>query len=562
MRSDCTHMMFIDSDVSFNAIDIIAMLALDKEIIGGGYPKKCCPANAKIETEDGIKTIKWVVDNEYKGKVLSFDPETGQKVWKSVISHNVDKNIYDKKWVSLGRTGKQLLVVTDDHECATIENILFPENPKFIPAKDTVGKYIIKKDVVLGKYNTNPLYSKDQIEFLIGSMLGDGNIKKGYLGFGHSDQQRNYIELKQKLFGGKLGDSKKVGEYKGKSYYASFLDCPRNSQILKLEELMYFDSEIKVKKYIKNVLEFFTEKSLAFLYMDDGTMSYQKTGKPSVVLCLDSYTVEELELFKSLLYDKFNIETSITKINRLYVKSSSCDTFFNLIKKYIPFHMEYKIPEEYRNGEKYDYDSVKFLDYSAELVNTLKYIDNKNPNSHFQPAKLYDIGVEDTHCFFANGHLVHNCIKWPAIKKAVMKNPNISDSDLALLGGEIVFNPVAGMNQFQVSDLVEVMELGTGFMLISRQVLEKYQKNYPQRLYKPDHLGTQFFSGDREIYSYFNVEIDPESKRLWSEDYMFCQECRKIGIKVWMCPWIELSHTGTYVYSGSLPKLAQYLGEM
>jgi len=38
-RSDCTHLMFIDADVAFNPQDIVAMLALDKEIIGGPYPK-------------------------------------------------------------------------------------------------------------------------------------------------------------------------------------------------------------------------------------------------------------------------------------------------------------------------------------------------------------------------------------------------------------------------------------------------------------------------------------------------------------------------------------------
>ena len=39
-RSDCTHLLFIDSDISFNPQDVIAMLALDKDVIGGPYPKK------------------------------------------------------------------------------------------------------------------------------------------------------------------------------------------------------------------------------------------------------------------------------------------------------------------------------------------------------------------------------------------------------------------------------------------------------------------------------------------------------------------------------------------
>ena len=40
LRSDFTHLLFIDSDIHYNPQDVIAMLALDKDVIGGPYPKK------------------------------------------------------------------------------------------------------------------------------------------------------------------------------------------------------------------------------------------------------------------------------------------------------------------------------------------------------------------------------------------------------------------------------------------------------------------------------------------------------------------------------------------
>jgi len=40
LRSDCTHLLFIDSDVHYNPQDVVALLALDKDVIGGPYPKK------------------------------------------------------------------------------------------------------------------------------------------------------------------------------------------------------------------------------------------------------------------------------------------------------------------------------------------------------------------------------------------------------------------------------------------------------------------------------------------------------------------------------------------
>ena len=40
LKTPCTHLMFIDADIKFNAMDILAMLEVDKDIICGIYPKK------------------------------------------------------------------------------------------------------------------------------------------------------------------------------------------------------------------------------------------------------------------------------------------------------------------------------------------------------------------------------------------------------------------------------------------------------------------------------------------------------------------------------------------
>lgn len=40
LRTDFTHLVFIDADIHFNAQDILTLLALDKDVIGGPYPKK------------------------------------------------------------------------------------------------------------------------------------------------------------------------------------------------------------------------------------------------------------------------------------------------------------------------------------------------------------------------------------------------------------------------------------------------------------------------------------------------------------------------------------------
>ena len=153
-------------------------------------------------------------------------------------------------------------------------------------------------------------------------------------------------------------------------------------------------------------------------------------------------------------------------------------------------------------------------------------------------------------------------IKWSNIKKAILKNPDIDVSDLEKLGGDIVFNPAVGTSKFSVTEPLEVMEVGTGMMMIRRDVFDRYKIKYPEYSYLPDHVGTANFGGEREIMSYFNVEIDPTSKRTLSEDYHFCQHCKKAEIEIWMAPWIICGHTGSYTFQGSLPHLAQHLGSL
>jgi hypothetical protein len=40
LKSDCTHLLFIDADISFKANDVVHLLNADKDVICGIYPKK------------------------------------------------------------------------------------------------------------------------------------------------------------------------------------------------------------------------------------------------------------------------------------------------------------------------------------------------------------------------------------------------------------------------------------------------------------------------------------------------------------------------------------------
>ena len=149
-------------------------------------------------------------------------------------------------------------------------------------------------------------------------------------------------------------------------------------------------------------------------------------------------------------------------------------------------------------------------------------------------------------------------ISWEKIKRAVDKGyADENPGELEKFVGDFVFNPADGTSEIKLDEPVEVLEGGTGFMMIQKDTFKKFDVAYPEMSYIPDHIRTKSFDGSREIMAYFDALIDPESKRYLSEDYMFCQWMTKINVPTWLCPWMKLSHCGSYVFGGSLPDLAR-----
>ena len=182
----------------------------------------------------------------------------------------------------------------------------------------------------------------------------------------------------------------------------------------------------------------------------------------------------------------------------------------------------------------------------------------------FNPNDVLTLAALDKE--IVGGPYPKKCIAWEKVRNAVDAGHADEKPDaLEEYTGDFVFNPVAGTSEIKITEPVEVLEIGTGFMLIERAVFEKFREAYPQFSYKPDHNRSEHFAGDRYIHAFFDTVIDSEafagegsggSDRYLSEDYMFCQFTRKIDIKTWLCPWMKLGHVGSYVFNGSLPALA------
>ena len=178
------------------------------------------------------------------------------------------------------------------------------------------------------------------------------------------------------------------------------------------------------------------------------------------------------------------------------------------------------------------------------------------------------------------------------------KDKNLSDRDMASFGSDYAINFKFVNKEAKTigveNGLIKLHDAGTGFMMIRKNTFKKFEETFPYQSYKPDHVRTAHFDGSREIFAFFDTPIDGKrmymgaelkayleanpnatpddivrfvddpnntilrqySKRYLSEDYMFCQWVRNMGLKVWLCPWMQLNHTGSYTFGGSLAALA------
>ena len=187
----------------------------------------------------------------------------------------------------------------------------------------------------------------------------------------------------------------------------------------------------------------------------------------------------------------------------------------------------------------------------------LMFIDSDIGFNPHDVIALMALQAQDEKYDIIGGPYPKKCISWEKIKHAVDKG--VADEDPSVLEkfvGDYVFNPKINQGSIPISEPCEVLEIGTGFMMVTKNAMQKFADSYKELMYKPDHVRTEAFDGSREIMQYFQAEIDPKSKRYLSEDYWFCQKAQDIGLRTWFCPWMKMQHVGTYIFGGSLADLA------
>lgn len=137
-------------------------------------------------------------------------------------------------------------------------------------------------------------------------------------------------------------------------------------------------------------------------------------------------------------------------------------------------------------------------------------------------------------------------IDWEKIKLYAF---NADPHDISRSGSSFVINYLNSKDIPNPNEkgLIEIRHGGTGFMCIKREVFEKMELQCKKA--RASNFGR--FNVWYTEYFYTGVGDDGVFQ---SEDWMFCENWKKMNGKIWLMKDIQLDHIGTYVYSGDILK--------
>jgi hypothetical protein len=99
------------------------------------------------------------------------------------------------------------------------------------------------------------------------------------------------------------------------------------------------------------------------------------------------------------------------------------------------------------------------------------------------------------------------------------------------------------------NNMIRIKHLATGFMMIKRNVIDKLMQAFPSTKYIDD---VGFLNHEENNYAYALFDCGVEDNHYMSEDWLFCNRWSKIGGSVYADITINLVHSGTENYNGSI----------
>lgn len=345
-----------------------------------------------LQTNGEYITIKAAVDAKKPIEIYGY--KDGKVVPTKVLAFHNNGNSNEWYKIKFSRRG----LGTKGSSYSTIETTA---NHKFF----INGNYKRADELKIGDKVTymreEQLLTFIQEQILIGLILGDGSISDEgkSIEFSHKIDYESYTDWILTGLGSLAGNKQSIR----KSGYGS--------QILPARTISHSSIENLSKRFFKNGEKYIPDDlilspvTLAVLYCDDGNLSHSEGQLDRCIIHLNDYNEESINNFISIIQRQYGI-TPVKLNNKgwnIRFNSNEALALQTFIAPYICDCMQYKLSPEFQN---------KFIGNLSPGINeTLNKtfeteildIEIKHEN-HFR----YDLTTE-THNYFANGVLVHNC---------------------------------------------------------------------------------------------------------------------------------------------------------
>ena len=186
-----------------------------------------------------------------------------------------------------------------------------------------------------------------QKQILVGTLLGDGHLELNgrytRLRVDHYERHKEYVFWMAREFEPFSLNPRAIVEKDKRNgkIYKRWHFSTRSLPIFSIFQDLFYKGKRKIIPV--NISEMMSNLSLAVWYMDDG---FRRRDSKGFYLCSSSFTSQEQEILRKMLFAKFGLETRIhhqRKWERIFVPSAFSDMFNDIIKKHIIPVFDYKL---------------------------------------------------------------------------------------------------------------------------------------------------------------------------------------------------------------------------
>jgi recombination protein RecA len=365
----------------------------------------CLSYDTRVTLADGAQEkIGKIVSQRLPVEVLSYDPEVGKVVPKRVVN-----------WFDNGPTEEflQITVARPDGNGRSHMGLTANHLVRTPAGWREAGELLPGDRVMLAQPHC---LSEQQWQVVLGGLMGDGALSpsriEGSLGtrfrMGPGSRPAEYLDWKASLFGN-IGQSRST-HVKG----AAFLDLTPLPELAELRQAVYLGDGRKHLSW--DYLKALTPLALAVWYMDDGGFAVRAKGVQERTqdgggrseIVVEAMSPGSRERLVEHLADTFDLHPELIlkgrrQVAALIFAEDETAKLHALIAPYVHPSMQYKLLPRFRGQFAVTPKFVEPTTLPVPAVVRSVAVKPKTRSMH-----RYDIEVEGSHNYLADGVVVHN----------------------------------------------------------------------------------------------------------------------------------------------------------